>query len=105
MSGPKRFTGFTETSADAHLIASLPCGCLADYFRQEILKHHQCLEQQREYFSDVAINQAEEALMRILSQVEGLCQREDACQVIGELLKKFDAVTKLSAWTDPKQIN
>ena len=105
MSGPKRFAGFTEMGADVHLLASLPCGCLADYFRQEILKHHQCLQRQREYYSEVAITQAEQALMRILEQVEGLCQREDACQVISELLRKFDAVTKLSAWTDPQHLH
>ncbi len=104
MSGLKRLSGFTE-AAPAHILVGSPCECLADFFRQEILKHHQCLERQREYFSDVAINQAEQALMRILEQVECLCQREDACQVIGEMLKKFDAVTKLSAWTEPQHLN
>jgi hypothetical protein len=104
MSGLKRLSRFPE-AAPTHLLVGSPCECLADFFRQEILKHHHCLEQQREYFSDVAINQAEQALMRILEQVEGLCQREDACQVVGDLLKKFDAVTKLSAWTEPQQLN
>ena len=104
MSGLKRLAN-TPEQATAHVFVGSTCDCLADFFRQEILKHHHCLEQQREYFSDVAINQAEQALMRILEQVECLCQREDACQVIGELLKKFDAVTKLSAWTEPQQLN
>jgi len=104
MSGLKRLSSFPE-AASAHVLAGSPCECLADFFRQEILKHHQCLERQREYFSDVAINQAEQALMRTLEQVECLCQREDARQVIGELLKKFDAVTKLSAWTEPQNLN
>ena len=104
MSGLKRLPTISD-AAPTHVLVGSHCECLADFFRQEILRHHQCLEQQREYFSDVAINQAEEALMRILGQVEGLCQREDACQVIGDLLKKFDAVTKLSAWTDPQHLN
>ena len=104
MSGLKRLSHFPE-SVPTHLLVGSPCECLADFFRQEILKHHQCLERQREYFSDVAINKAEQALMRILEQVECLCQREDACQVIGEMLKKFDAVTKLSAWTEPQHLN
>jgi len=104
MSGLKRLSGFTEL-ASAHVLVGSPCECLADFFRQEILKHHQCLQHQREYFSEVAINQVEESLMRILEQVECLCQREDASQVIGELLRKFDAVTKLSAWTEPQQLN
>lgn len=82
-----------------------PCQCLADFFRQELRKHYACLERQREYYSDVAISQAEEALARIMEQLEQLCQREDACQMMGELLRKFDLVTKLSAWTEPGQLH
>ena len=104
MSGIKRSPVYSD-AAQSHVLMGSQCECLAEFFRQEILKHHRCLEEQREYFSDVAINQAEEGLMRILSQVEGLCQREDACQVIGELLRKFDAVTKLSAWTETRHLN
>jgi hypothetical protein len=82
-----------------------PCQCLADFFREEFRKHHACLERQREYYSDVAISQAEEALNRIMSQLEQLCQRDDACQMVGELLRKFDIVTKLSMWTDTGQLH
>ncbi len=81
------------------------CQCLSEFFREEFLKHHQCLERQREYYSDGAITQAEEALARIMEQLEQLCQRDDACQMMGELLRKFDLVTKLSAWTDPEQLH
>jgi hypothetical protein len=81
------------------------CQCLADFFREEFLKHHACLERQREYYSDVAISQAEQALARILAQLEELCQRDDACQMVGELLRKFDLVTKLSMWTEPGQLH
>lgn len=104
MSGLKRLPIFAE-AAPTPTLAGSSCECLADFFRQEILKHHQCLQQQREYFSENAITQAEEGLMRILGQVECLCQRDDASQLIGELLRKFDAVTKLSVWTDPRQLN
>jgi hypothetical protein len=82
-----------------------PCQCLADFFRQELHKHHACLERQREYYSDVAITQAEDALARLMTQIENLCQREDACQMVGELLRKLDSVTRLSAWTDPGQLH
>ena len=81
------------------------CKCLAEFFREEFLKHHHCLEQQREYFSDVAIRQAEDALFRAMAQIEGLCQRDDACEVIGRLLRQIDAVTKLSAWTEPQTLH
>jgi|SRR5579871_4709998 len=81
------------------------CQCLADFFREEFLKHQQCLERQREYYSEVAIDQAEHALCRIMEQIEQLCQRDDACQMIGELLRKFDIVTKLSEWTEPSKLH
>jgi hypothetical protein len=81
------------------------CQCVADFFREEFQKHHQCLEQHREYYSDVAIAQAEEALARLMSQIDVLSTREDACQMMGELLRKFDSVTKLSAWTERSQLH
>jgi hypothetical protein len=86
-------------------LRDMPCQCLADFFRQELRKHYACLERQREYYSDVAISQAEQALARIMEQLEQLCQREDACQMMGELLRKFDLVTKLSAWIEPEQLH
>ena len=81
------------------------CRCLADFFREEFLKHHACLERQREYYSEVAITQVEDALTTILGQLDQLCQRDDACQMMTALLQKFDLVTKLSAWTDPDQLH
>ena len=81
------------------------CRCLADFFREEFLKHHACLDRQREYYSEVAIAQVEDALASIMSQLDQLCQRDDACQMMTTLLRKFDLVTKLSAWTEPDQLH
>ena len=49
--------------------------------------------------------EAEDALGRILQQIDQLCQRQDANQIVTELLRQFDLVTKLSAWTEPRQLN
>jgi hypothetical protein len=81
------------------------CQCLAEFYREEFKRHHQCLERQREYYSEMAIAQAEEALTRILERLEQLCQRDDACEVVGQLLKQFDVVTKLSLWTEPDKLH
>ncbi len=89
----------------ARSLAGSSANGLAEFFRQEFLKHHQCLERQREYYSDAAIAQAEEALMRVVGQMEKLCLRDDACEVIGQLLKQLDVVTRLSAWTDPEKLH
>ena len=104
MPGLKRLSSFNEFAV-THTVVDSPCECLADFFRREILKHQQCLERQREYYSDVAIAEAEEALKRIMSQIEQLCLRDDACEVIGQLLRKLDVVTNLSAWTEPRQLH
>jgi len=78
------------------------CQCLAEFFREEFQKHHRCLEEHREYYSEVAIDQAEAALGKILQQMEQLCRRDDACEVVGQLLRQFESVTNLSAFADPQ---
>ena len=77
----------------------------ADFYRQEFIKHRECLARQREYFSEGAITNADEALAKVLNQLEQLCAADNADQVISGLLKKFNAVTNLSAWSDPKQLH
>jgi hypothetical protein len=81
------------------------CQCLVDFFREEFQKHHRCLEEHREYYSELAIQQAEEALGKILQQLEVLSRRDDACELVGQLLRQFDSVTKLSAFTEPRMFH
>ena len=76
---------------------------IAEFYRQEFLKHHRCLQQQRPYYSESAITGVEAALSRIMSQIDLLSTKDNAPQLVSSLLKKFDVVTGLSAWSDPKQ--
>jgi hypothetical protein len=75
---------------------------LTDFYREEFLKHRQCLQNQREYYSERAILDVEAALSRIMDQLDQLCSQQDAEKVIGRLLRQFDLLTGLSAWSDPK---
>jgi len=75
---------------------------LTDFYRQEFLKHRECLAQQREYYSERAITDADGAISKVLDELDHLCVRDDAQQVMSNLLRKFDIVTNLSAWSDPK---
>ena len=75
---------------------------LTEFYREEFLKHRRCLEQQRPYYSEGAITDVEAALTRIMGQLETLCTKDNADQLVSSLLKKFDVVTNLSAWSDPK---
>jgi hypothetical protein len=75
---------------------------ITEFYREEFLKHRRCLQQHRPYFSETAITDVEAALTRIMEELEQLCLKADADQVVSSLLKKFDVVTGLSAWSDPK---
>ena len=96
---------FVDNPGHPRPLVGASCQCLAEFYREEFRRHHQCLERQREYYSDMAIAQAEEALTRILDRLEQLCQRDDACEVVGQLLRQFDLVTKLSVWTEPDKLH
>ena len=76
-----------------------------DFYRAEFDRHRRCLAAQREYFSERAITNADEALARVISQLEQLCAKDDAEQVIAGLLRKFNAITGLSGWSDPTQLH
>ena len=75
---------------------------LADFYRAEFLRHRECLKQQREYYSERAITDADGAIARILTELDHICAKDDAPQVMSTLLRKFDVVTNLSGWSDPK---
>jgi 5'(3')-deoxyribonucleotidase len=76
---------------------------LTDFYREELLKHREWLAQQREYYSERAITDADGAIAKVLDELDHLCVRDDANQVMSSLLRKFDVLTNLSAWSDPKK--
>jgi hypothetical protein len=74
-----------------------------EFYREEFLKHQRCLRRQREFYSVDAIQSAENALKNILSRLDQLCRQRNADELVSRLLRQFDVVTGLSAWSDPKQ--
>ena len=72
---------------------------LSAFYREEFIRHRQCLELQREIYSERAMHGFEEALGIILSQLDQLCAKKDVDLVVGRLLRKFDALTGLSAYS------
>jgi len=80
-----------------------PSPVRSNFYREELAKHRQCLEQQREYYSEKAIDDVEAALTRLISQVDRLCARENGDQLVSRLLREIDGVTRLSAWSDQKK--
>ena len=78
---------------------------LSNFYREEFVKCQRCLEQQREYYSEDAISDVEQALLKVMGQLDRLCTKADADQVVSRLLRQFDVVTGLTAWADPRQVN
>lgn len=96
-----RVPGFLLDAATAP-----PCeSALAEFYREEFLKHHRCLQAQREYYSAQAIQNAEDALLKILADLDRLSEEANAEQVVARLLKEFDVVTGLSGWSDPCKVH
>jgi uncharacterized protein YcaQ len=78
---------------------------LTDFYREEFLKHQQFFRAQREHFSETAVASAETALRRVMAHLGELCARQNADQVVSQLLSTFDSVTRLSALSDPKKVH
>ncbi len=78
---------------------------LSEFYREEFVKHHQCLQAQREYYSAQAINSAETALLKIISEMDRLSEDANAEHVVAQLLREFDVVTGLSGWSEPAQVH
>ena len=86
-------------------ISKAPIDPLTDFYRQELLKHRQCLAAQREYFSEGAISTADQALTKVLGELDRLCAQDDADKLMSGLLRKFNAVTGLSGWLEPTKLH
>jgi hypothetical protein len=83
----------------------LACPSRSTFYREEFLRCQECLDQQREHYSDRAVTDVEAALANVMAQLDRLSSEADADQIISRLLQQFDIVTGLSAWTDPRQVN
>jgi hypothetical protein len=72
------------------------------FFRDELLKHRQCLHAQSEHFSPRAVAQVDQAICHTLEHLGELCGHCDCDRIVSCLLRQLDQVTNLSAWSDPK---
>ena len=96
-----RVPGFLSDAA-----AALPSeSALTEFYREEFLKHHRCLQAQREYYSAQAIQNAEDALLKIIADLDRLSEEANAEHVVEQLLREFDVVTGLSGWSDPCKVH
>ena len=59
---------------------------VSNFYREEFVKRQQRLEAQREFYSERAIHDVEQALVKVIAQLDRLCTRENADEVVGKLL-------------------
>lgn len=78
---------------------------LTEFYREEFIKHHRCLQAQREYFSAQAIRRVEAALLRIIADLDRISSDANAEQKVARLLREFDVVTGLSGSSDSHQVH
>ena len=50
---------------------------ITEFYREEFLKHHRCLQQQRAYYSESAITDVEAALSKIMGKLEQLSTQDE----------------------------
>ena len=101
MSRPRtRIPGFLLDRATPPNVSTL-----TEFYREEFIKHHKCLQAQREYYSAQAIQNAEAALLKIIADLDTLSADANAEQKVARLLREFDVVTGLSGWSDTNKVH
>jgi hypothetical protein len=91
--------------ADSLPIWEPECPSKTTFYREEFVKCQQCLDEQREHYSARAVHDVEEALGKVLEQLDHLCAAGNADQVVSRLLRQFDLVTGASGRTDRRQVH
>ena len=91
--------------ADSLPIWEPECPSKTTFYREEFVKCQECLEEQREHYSPRAVQDVEQALGKVLQQLDHLCANGNADQVVSRLLRQFDLVTGASGWTDRRQVH
>ena len=75
------------------------------FYRQQLCRHWQCVEQQRDCYSDKAVADIARALSKLLFSVDSLCDDERGHILVAQLLFNIDGVTRLSSWSKQPRIH
>ncbi|MEW6319842.1 MAG: hypothetical protein AB1635_02010 [Acidobacteriota bacterium] len=73
---------------------------IAEFYRQEFIRLHRCLQAHRDAFTPQAVNSVEAALVRVIAEIDKLSRAEGADLVVARLLKEFGVVARLAGWSD-----
>jgi hypothetical protein len=70
---------------------------IADFYKEEFLRHKCRLEVQRSFFQEKTYEEIESVLNRIIDEMDKICEVENFEELASHLLHRIDVVTNLSA--------
>ena len=70
---------------------------IADFYKEEFLRHKCRLECQRPFFQEKTYEEIESVLNRIIDEMERICEVENFEELASNLLHRIDGVTNLSS--------
>jgi hypothetical protein len=70
---------------------------IADFYKEEFLRHKCRLECQRPFFQEKTYEEIESVLNRIIDEMDKICEVENFEELASHLLHRIDIVTNLSA--------
>lgn len=70
---------------------------IADFYKEEFLRHKGRLECQRPFFQEKTYEEIESVLNRIIDEMDKICEVENFEELASHLLHRIDVVTNLSA--------
>ena len=76
---------------------------IIEFYREEFVKHHRCLQEQRPYYSESAITDVETALAKIINSSNIFPRKTTLPSWSAHSSRNSTSSPGLSAWSDPKQ--
>jgi hypothetical protein len=70
---------------------------IADFYKEEFLRHKCRLEVQRPFFQEKTYEEIETVINRIIDEMDKICEVENFEELASHLLHRIDVVTNLSA--------
>ena len=70
---------------------------IADFYKEEFLRHKCRLEFQRPFFAEKTYGEIESVLNKIIDEMDKICEVENFEELASHLLQRIDIVTNLSS--------
>jgi hypothetical protein len=69
---------------------------IANFYREEFIKHKMRLESQKDFYSEELFQELETALTKIISEIDNISKVDHFSELASHLLAKIDFITHLS---------